>query len=216
MTVGVSGQLAYSYLQPRNPAAVSVAVQPTSPAPLAGAASVAPLPGVTPPETVPVPRRAAAAASLAAAPAATARPVSVMPAATAPILPESPSLSLPSPAALRAPALKPAALPPSRPPAATAIEPSSAEPSSAPVEPAEKPAASTTAKPAPPLDMPSSRDGAAEAIRQPAMRQQAMRLPESPDTAVAAPIPLLPSAGAAEAETVAAPVRPGPGSGGLY
>ncbi|MGE3279636.1 MAG: hypothetical protein AB7H90_03750 [Alphaproteobacteria bacterium] len=40
--------------------------------------------------------------------------------------------------------------------------------------------------------------------------------PGFPAATVAAPIPLLPSAGMAEVERAAIPVRPGPGSGGLY
>ena len=213
VTVAVSGQLAYSYLQPRDPTPVpaAVAVQPSYPAPHAGPAFVAPLPGATSLETAPVPRSGAAQASLAAAPA---KSVSAVPVATAPILPEPPSLSLPSPAALPAPVLKPTALPANRPPAATPAA-TAIEPSPAPVEPAEKPAGSTIVKPAPPPDKAAPRNRAAEMTH-----PEAAQLPGNPDTApdisIAAPIPLLPSSDAAEAEKIATPVRPGPGSGGLY
>jgi hypothetical protein len=83
------------------------------------------------------------------------------------------SLSLPSPAALPVPALKPAAM--------------------------------VTADPAPLSDTPSP-DRASEGARPDRI----------PDAAVAAPIPLLPAPGSAEVEKAAIPVRPGPGSGGLY
>ena len=180
VTVAVSGQLAYNYLKPRDPASTVSAAAPS-------------------------PKTGGPPASLAGATAIPAKPVSAPPAATAPILPEPPSLSLPSPAALPAPALKPAALPPSRPPAAHAVEPSPA-----PGDPAEKAAAPATAKPAPPPDRPLPYPRAVEAA-QPAGNPDA-----APDIAITAPIPLLPSSGAAEAEKTAAPVRPGPGSGGLY
>jgi hypothetical protein len=104
------------------------------------------------------------------------------------------SLSLPSPAALPAPALRPAALP-SRPATASVAAPA------APVKPAETPVASVTALSD---TMPPNR------------ASEGTRLDAIPDAAVAAPIPLLPSPGSAEVEKAAIPVRPGPGSGGLY
>ena len=164
VTVAVSGQLAYNYLQPRNtaPMPVSVVVPVPAPASDSGAAIVAPIPAARP---------------------------SAPPLVTAPILPDPSSLSLPSPAALPVPALKAAVLPPA---------------------PAEKPVSTVAAKPAslpdmPPLDMPLH--------PQPA---EAARPAGTADVAVAAPIPLLPATGAAEVEKAAVPIRPGPGSGGLY
>jgi hypothetical protein len=167
---------------------------------------------MTPPQTAPSPKSRAMPASLAGVPANPAQPVSASPAATAPLLPEPPSLSLPHPAALPAPPLKPAALPPNRHPAATPSAPALA-PSPAPVEPAEKPVPVTT-QPTPSSDLAPSRNRAEAA--QPEAERQAGN-PDSPtDTAVAAPIPLLPTIGAAEAEKTATPAKPGPGSGGLY
>jgi hypothetical protein len=156
--------------------------------------SVAPIPGTALPETAPSAGHAAGPANTEAVPL-----VPTKPAPATPILPELRSLLLPSPAALPAPALKPAALPPAR-------------PAPAPVESTDRPEAAATAKPLPPPDMPSSglasRDRAAEAARS----------AENPDAAVTAPIPLLPpaDADAMEVEKAAVPVRPGPGSGGLY
>jgi hypothetical protein len=197
VTVGVSGQLAYNYLQPRDtaPKSVSIATPARNPAPPSGNAVVTRIPGPLLSEPAPLPATLASVSAVAAKPAAAPR------AATAPILSEPPSLSLPSPAALPTPALKPAALPPSRPALVTPVESPAA-----PVEPAQKPAALVTATPAPLPDMQPPHDRAAE------MPRAAGNL----DTAVAAPIPLLPLAGAAEVEKAAIPIRPGPGSGGLY
>lgn len=156
VTVGVSGQLAYNYLQPRDPAPATAAV----PAPHAAPPSPAAV------SAVPAPARAVA---------------------IAPALPEPPALSLPSPAALPAPALRPAALPPSRP----AGEPARPQPASP---------EGTVSAALPPLE------GSIE-IAPP---------PSPPILSGAGPIPLLPSAAMPESEKAAAPVRPGPGSGGLY
>ncbi len=168
VTVGVSGQLAYNYLQPHDRGPQTIAVAAPSPTPAApfGAAVLAPIPPARPPEAAPSPASLAARAGDAKEATASA---------TLPILPESPALSLPSPSALPAPVLRPAALPPSRPAAAASVEPSAA-----------------------PVD------------------QTAMPPAGTADTAVATPIPLLPSDGVAEIEKAAIPVRPGPGSGGLY
>jgi hypothetical protein len=205
VTVGVSGQAAYNYLKPHDPAPMPVSAPAPYPAPSSGAAILAPIPGANLPETTPSTGHPAWPASLASVPAAPSKPAAAPSAATAPILPEPASLSLPSPAALPAPALKPAALPPSQPATATAVEPPGR-----PIEPVEKPAASVTASPVPLPDMPapsvSSHHRAAEAAQPTG----------SPDATVAAPVPLLPSTGAAEVEKAAVPVRPGPGSGGLY
>jgi hypothetical protein len=197
VTVGVSGQLAYNYLQPRDtaPKLVSITAPALNPAPPSGNAVVARIPGPLPPEPVSSP------ATLASIPTLVAKSAAAPPAAAAPILPEPPSLSLPSPAALPTPALKPTALPPSRPALVTP-----AKLPTAPVEPAQQPAAPEAATPASLPDMQPPQDRAAE------MPRAAGNL----DAAIAAPIPLLPSASAAEVEKAAMPVRPGPGSGGLY
>ena len=85
VAVGVSGQLAYNYLQPRDPAPRSVSVAAPAPyaAPPSGTAAVAPIPRATPPEPAPAPASVASAPSVAIT-----NPASAPPAATAPILPE--------------------------------------------------------------------------------------------------------------------------------
>ena len=155
VTVGVSGQLAYNYVQPRDPAPAAVA---SAVPPAAMAAKPAPAP----------------------------------PAATAPLLRDLTAASLPNPGAMSAPALKPATLPASRPNADPA-----ASPEGAPEPPA--PAGAATAA-LPPLG------GGIEVMPSPA----------GPVAAIAGPVSLLPLSAAPEAEKTVAPVRPGPGSGGLY
>lgn len=209
VAVTVSGQLAYSYLQPRDPAPALFRAPPS------GAVAVAPVSGATPTETARLPGHRAAPASIASAPVLSIKPASAPSAATAPILPEPLSASLPSPAASPVPAAKPATAPPSRHPAASVhgtgpgIAPEAVvEPSSAPVEPAGKPSVSVTVKPAPPADMPPPPFHFRAA--------ETSRAAQDPDADVAAPIPLLPPEGTAETEKTALPVIPGPGSGGLY
>jgi hypothetical protein len=196
VTVGVSGQVAYNYLQPHDPApkTVTAAVPAPNPATPFNAAVVVPIPRAPPPEAAPSPT------GLAGAPTGTAKPAPASSSATVPILPPPSSLSLPSPAVLPVPALRPAALPPSR-----LVVTTPTQPSTAALEPAPKPSVATTANPAPPTET-SSHHGAVE-LAQPA---------GIADSAVAAPIPLLPSDSAAEIEKAAIQVRPGPGSGGLY
>jgi hypothetical protein len=249
VTVGVSGQLAYNYLQPKEPVPTAVAVpapaMATAPAPTQNSAPAAPPP--------------------VAVPAAVARPAPIRPVAIAPILPDPPSASLPSPAALPTPILRPAALPPAASPPA-ALPPS--VPIAAPGEAVAKPEA--TAKPEPPATLgatataplpplgaaidvaspPAPRPSAAAAPPAPAPggepdKRQPWELSdvwhptravekglgwagdqlpliggasaETPPRAAlpAGPISLLPPA-APEAEKAVVPVRPGPGSGGLY
>ena len=168
VTVAVSGQLAYNYLQPRNtaPMPVSVAVPVPAPASDSGAAIVAPIPAAPPSARAPRDRTD---------PAGTLLPVASKPGGAA------------------------------CPRAETALAASSCRP-----HPLEKPASTVAAKPASLPDMPS--------LDMPLHPQpaEAARPAGTADAAVAAPIPLLPAAGAAEVEKAAVPIRPGPGSGGLY
>lgn len=127
VTVGVSGQLAYNYLQPKDPAPAAVA----APAP-AAATLAAPIQSPAPASPRPV-----------SAPAAPLKPAPGSPAATAPILPEPPPASLPSPASLPPPALKPTALP--------RIEPSEAAKPDLAAKPDPLPSDTTAATPVPPL-----------------------------------------------------------------
>jgi hypothetical protein len=108
-------------------------------------------------------------------------------------------LSLPSAAALPAPALRPAVLPLAEAPGERA-----GEPAAAPVDAGATARRADRTEPALPAGGPAGRVADAAPPKGTA------------DTAVAAPIPLLPSAGAPEIEKAAIPVRPGPGSGGLY
>jgi len=100
VTVGVSGQLAYNYLQPKDPVPTIVT--------LPAGAAVAPAP-VKPPAPAPLSPVAPQAE----------KPPPARPVATAPILPPPPEIALP-PAALAAPPLRPAVLPSSEPPASAA------------------------------------------------------------------------------------------------
>ncbi|MGE0257432.1 MAG: hypothetical protein AB7H71_09760 [Alphaproteobacteria bacterium] len=187
VAVAVSGQLAYNYLKPRDPAPKPVAVAaPASHAatPL-GTAAVAPIPQAMPPEPEAPPT------SRAGEPTTIARPISAPRGTTGPSLPDPPSTTLPIPV------LKAAVLPPG-----SSATSSTAKPSAAAIGAAREPFA--TANGAPPDA--ASHSGTA-ALPSPT---------EASNTPVSAPIPLLPSDGAAEVEKAAIPARPGPGSGGLY
>ncbi len=88
VTVGVSGNMAFNYMQPRDPApAIAPAISPA----IVPAVAAAPVPAPVPAEP--------------------AGPAPPKPVATAPIFPEPSAFALPSLAALPAPVLKPTALP---------------------------------------------------------------------------------------------------------
>lgn len=271
VTVGVSGQLAYNYLAPKDPAPAATSV--VAPAPPAATSVVAAPAAPAPPATAaPAASGPAPSPTPVSATASPAKPPPAKPVATAPILPDPPAAVLPNPSALAAPALRPVALPPSAPLAAPSEGPakpdSVAKPDSTarPEAPAMLPVAlgAPAASPLPPLGAaidvappPTPRSSAAAAAAAPASAAPASELDkrqpwqlsdiwhpgravekglgwagdqlpliggaaaETPSRAAlpAGPIPLLPPAAIAAApgaEKAVVPVRPGPGSGGLY
>src|SRR5947209_11668012 len=197
VAVGVAGNLVFNYVQTHQAAPSIAALPHEAPAPAEKSPTV--VPATTPsvmPAAAMIAKPPAAAPDRAAKPATVSAPV----APPVPPLPDpSANLGLPSAAALSAPPLKPTALP-SPAPAAIAA-PDRARP---PAEAAA--AAEANAKPAPAAALPPL--GPAIEVASPP------GAPAAPST----PIALLPDPKPAspEAADKPPPIKPGPGSGGLY
>src|SRR5256714_2754844 len=197
VAVGVAGNLVFNYVQTHQAAPSIAALPHEAPAPAEKSPTVVPTatPSVMPAAAM-IAKPPAAAPDRAAKPATVSAPVapSVAP------LPEPPAnLGLPSASALSAPPLKPAALPS---PAPAAI----ATPDRARLPPETAAAAEGNAKPAAAAALPPL--GPAIEVASPP------GAPAAPST----PIALLPDPKTAspEAAEKPPPIKPGPGSGGLY
>lgn len=202
VAVGAAGNLVFNYVQTHDKVPNVAATHREAPAPADANPIIAPAAGVV-------------AKPTAAAPEPPTRPAAL----TAPAvpLPEPPTtVSLPSPAAMSPPPLKPAALPSAPPPALASPVPEPpphpAPSNSAPAETAAAAAAVSTGEtPMPPAAALPPLGPAIEVAPPPGS-------PVSAAVAPSLPISLLPDSKSPSADAAGqpAPVKPGPGSGGLY